>query len=249
MQSPEFTRLEGISEPKSVVAAFARTRVCLASYRTLASAATVLRPFLVVSIAWISLSGLANAAESALSPARIYEQAKQASVEILVDGHHGGSGCFVSDDGLVLTAAHIPGRPGRLLEVLTPDGGRLKATVAAVDLGHDLILLRVEPREGGYAVLKLAAEVPLNTVKKARQVLDLAKVMIAKGNPASVTDAAVGAMMAYAAVKGAEWNVRINLQSVEDDDYKEKIKFELSELVTQSRLLFEEVDEQMEKTL
>jgi len=103
---------------------------------------------------------LADAAESVLPPAQIYEQAKRASAEILVDGHHGGSGCFVSGDGLVLTAAHIPGRPGRAIEVLTSDGGRLKATVVAVDLGHDLILLRVEPREGGYAVLKLAAEVP-----------------------------------------------------------------------------------------
>jgi S1-C subfamily serine protease len=102
----------------------------------------------------------ADATDSALTPAQIYEQAKRASVEILVDGHHGGSGCFVSDGGLVLTAAHIAGRPGRKLEVLTPDGGRLKATAVAVDLGHDLILLRVEPREGGYAVLQLAGEVP-----------------------------------------------------------------------------------------
>ncbi len=160
MHSPELTKAEGISESKSVVAAFARTRVCLASDRTLASAATVLELFLIICIAWISLSGLAVAADSALSSAQIYEQAKRAAVEILVDGHHGGSGCLVSTDGLVLTAAHIPGRPGRAIEVLTSDGGRLKATVVAVDLGHDLILLRVEPREGGYAVLKLAGEVP-----------------------------------------------------------------------------------------
>jgi len=103
---------------------------------------------------------LVDAADSALSPAQIYEQAKRASVEILVDGHHGGSGCFVSEEGLIITAAHIPGRPGRALEVLTSDGGRLKATVVAVDLGRDLILLRVEPREGGYAVLRLATELP-----------------------------------------------------------------------------------------
>lgn len=114
----------------------------------------------VVSVLVISLCGWADAADSALSPAQIYEKAKRAAVEILVDGHHGGSGCFVSADGLVLTAAHIPGRPGRAIEVLTPDGGRLKATVVAVDLGHDLIVLRVAPHEGGYAVLELAARVP-----------------------------------------------------------------------------------------
>ncbi|MBC8871286.1 MAG: serine protease [Planctomycetes bacterium] len=115
---------------------------------------------LIVGIVGISSCSLAHAAESVLPPAQLYEQAKRASAEILIDGRHGGSGCFVSEEGLVITAAHIPGRPGRNIEVLTSDGGRLKATVVAVDLGHDLILLRVAPREGGYPVLKLGAEVP-----------------------------------------------------------------------------------------
>jgi len=120
----------------------------------------VLKPPVIVGVVSTALCGLANAADSTLLPAQIYEQAKRAAVEILVDGHHAGSGCFVAEEGLVLSAAHIPARPGRTLEVLTSDGGRLKATVVAVDLGHDLILLRVKPREGGYAVLTLAAEVP-----------------------------------------------------------------------------------------
>ncbi len=45
---------EGISRPKSVVAAFARTRVLSASDRTLARAATVLKPLLLIACFFVS---------------------------------------------------------------------------------------------------------------------------------------------------------------------------------------------------
>ncbi len=96
---------------------------------------------------------------------------------------------------------------------------------------------------------KYAAEVPLETVRRSRRILDLAKVMLEKGNPNSLSDAAVAAMMAYAAVKGAEWNVRINLQSLEDTAYKSRMLNELTDLVTEARLLFEEVDQKMHLAL
>jgi serine protease Do len=54
----------------------------------------------------------------------------------------------------------VIGRPGRKVEVLTSDGSRLQADGTAVDLGHDLALLRVPARDGGYQALKLAAAVP-----------------------------------------------------------------------------------------
>ena len=44
--------------------------------------------------------------------------------------------------------------------MISPAIGRRAAKVAAVDLGHDLALLRVDAREGGYPALPLAKEVP-----------------------------------------------------------------------------------------
>ncbi|MBN2473367.1 MAG: serine protease [Pirellulales bacterium] len=90
----------------------------------------------------------------------LYERAKRASVEILVDDHLDGSGWFTDAEGLLFTAAHVIDRPDRRIEVLSPAVGRLDAKVAAVDLGHDLVLLRVEPREGGYPALKLGEKLP-----------------------------------------------------------------------------------------
>lgn len=61
-----------------------------------------------------------------------------------------------------------------------------------------------------------ATQVPLRTMKKAYEVFDLVENMAANGNPASVTDAGVGALAARAAVRGAGLNVRINAAGLKD---------------------------------
>jgi S1-C subfamily serine protease len=104
-----------------------------------------------------------SAAQDTSSPrgnAQLYETAKAASVEVLVNGHLNGSGCFVDPDGIVLTAAHVIEDPGRRLEVNNPRAGRLAATVLAVDLGHDLALLKVESPNGRFAALEAADQPP-----------------------------------------------------------------------------------------
>ena len=49
----------------------------------------------------------------------LYAEAKQALVEILVDDHLDGSGWFADPNGLLLTASHVIGRPGRRIEILS----------------------------------------------------------------------------------------------------------------------------------
>jgi len=100
--------------------------------------------------------------ETAVEPSEpgLYEKAKQASVVILGDDHLDGSGWFADSEGLLFTAAHVVRRPDHRIEVVSPAVGRLEAKVVAVDLGHDLALLQVEKREGGYPFLKLAEEFP-----------------------------------------------------------------------------------------
>ena len=90
----------------------------------------------------------------------LYGKAKAAAVEILVNGHLNGSGWFVDSMGLIFTAAHVIERPGQALEITSPLVGRRDAKLVAVDLGHDLALLKVDPHEGGYPALRLAERPP-----------------------------------------------------------------------------------------
>ena len=63
-----------------------------------------------------------------------------------------------------------------------------------------------------------AAEVPLKTMKASMQTFEICRAMAENGNPASVSDAGVGALAARAAVHGAGLNVRINAAGLEDKD-------------------------------
>ncbi len=61
-----------------------------------------------------------------------------------------------------------------------------------------------------------ASEVPLRTMKAAFETFALLEAMAESGNPASVSDAGVGALAARSAVLGAWLNVRINAAGLKD---------------------------------
>ena len=77
-----------------------------------------------------------------------------------------------------------------------------------------------------------ATQVPLHTMKKAYEVFDLVENMAANGNPASVTDAGVGALAARAAVRGAGLNVRVNAAGLKDRDAADALVAEAADLET-----------------
>ena len=90
---------------------------------------------------------------------------------------------------------------------------------------------RTEAMQNG---LKAAVEVPLSVAKTACQILPYAETMVTKGNKTAVTDALVAAMMARTAVLGAGFNVKINLESIKDQEYVDRIGKEVAELEKQA---------------
>jgi len=70
---------------------------------------------------------------------------------------------------------------------------------------------------------KYAIEVPFRVMQKSYDSLDLIVEMVEKGNPSSVTDAAVGALCVRSAVMGAFLNVKINAAELEDKEFVEMI--------------------------
>ena len=61
-----------------------------------------------------------------------------------------------------------------------------------------------------------AMAVPLRVMEEALASMDVCRAMAEQGNPASVSDAGVGALCARAAVLGAGLNVRINAPGLKD---------------------------------
>lgn len=68
-----------------------------------------------------------------------------------------------------------------------------------------------------------ATQVPLTTMETAAETFPLLKAMAELGNPASVSDAGVGALAARAAVRGALLNVKINAAGLKDRDEADRL--------------------------
>lgn len=84
---------------------------------------------------------------------------------------------------------------------------------------------------------KGALEVPLNCARECLKVLKLQKPFIQYGNPNAVTDIGVGALLAYSGLEGALFNVKINLMSLNDEEYVNKIESEIDSLMSEGNKL------------
>ena len=84
------------------------------------------------------------------------------------------------------------------------------------------------------AGLKVAVDVPLMTAQVSFEALELASEAARLGKVASITDAAVGAQMAYAGVRGGVWNVVINLKDIADAAYVANMQAQCDRLLAQA---------------
>ena len=84
---------------------------------------------------------------------------------------------------------------------------------------------------------KRAAAVPLAIARTALLALQLADRLVAVGNPGVITDGACSALLARAALRCADYNVRINLQLTKDAEYNKAVSRELTAMLEQAALL------------
>ena len=79
-----------------------------------------------------------------------------------------------------------------------------------------------------------ATRIPLSTMETACAVFPLLESMARTGNPASVSDAGVGALAARSAVLGAQLNVRINAASLKNRDEADSLTARAAEIAAEA---------------
>jgi glutamate formiminotransferase/formiminotetrahydrofolate cyclodeaminase len=79
-----------------------------------------------------------------------------------------------------------------------------------------------------------ASRVPLETARACAAVAELAATVATKGNTNAVSDAGVAALLAEAACRGAAYNVRINISSLDDRSRGAALVSEAAELVARA---------------
>ena len=88
---------------------------------------------------------------------------------------------------------------------------------------------------------KQAALVPLEVANHAVKVIDLAGRAIDSGNKNAVTDGVVAAMNARTAALAALYNVKINLVSIEDDEFVKELTRKINNLEQQAKSKEQEI--------
>ena len=111
----------------------------------------------------------------------------------------------------------------KLLALVDEDTAAFNKIMAVFSMPKSTPEEKVARAEALEAATLYATEVPLRTMEASYDVFDYAEAMAREGNPASVSDAAVGALAARAAVVGALLNVRINAAGLKNRENAEKL--------------------------
>jgi len=82
-----------------------------------------------------------------------------------------------------------------------------------------------------------AIDVPYEVANLCKRVIELADILVEKGNPNSVSDAGVAAEVALAGLRGASMNVLINLPSIDDEKYRSEKRKEVDGLIQAAEAL------------
>ena len=128
-----------------------------------------------------------------------------------------------------------------LIHLIDADTEAFNEVVKAMRMAKDTNeqrAVRAQAMSDGY---KTAAEVPLRTAQLCRQAIDVCLLAAKIGNEAVLSDAGVGALMAFAGVQGAVYNVKINLPQIKDEKFVAGKKQQIANLVGDAKTTLEAV--------
>ncbi len=94
-----------------------------------------------------------------------------------------------------------------------------------------------------------AATVPMEVARRAVKSMEAAMEIAEKGNPNSLSDAGVAGLIGYTAVKGAVYNVYINLPSLPEGAERDKMKSEADDLSGSAEELLARIKSKVEGDL
>jgi glutamate formiminotransferase/formiminotetrahydrofolate cyclodeaminase len=97
--------------------------------------------------------------------------------------------------------------------------------------------------------LKLAVKVPFHTAERSYAAMQAAWAVAQHGNANSITDAAVGAQIGFAGVRGAAWNVLINLKDITDPAFVREMRETCAQLTREAQTLLDQVTAHVDRRL
>lgn len=116
------------------------------------------------------------------------------------------------------------------LQLIDDDATVFNAFMEALRLPKDTDEQKKVRQSALQEAYRQAAMVPLQIAELSYALFDLAEIAVQHGNKSVITDGAMVAINARAAVKAAILNVRINLSGIKDVDYVQSVETKLEQL-------------------
>ena len=133
-----------------------------------------------------------------------------------------------SEEEMKDIAAKAGALKDQFLSLIDEDSNAFNKIMAAFKLPKDTDEAKKARSAAIQEATKGAALVPFKVGETANSLFALAEAVILRGNPNAVTDGAVAAMNARAAVRGAFLNVKINLGSIKDQVFVDDLKAKMA---------------------
>jgi formiminotetrahydrofolate cyclodeaminase len=138
--------------------------------------------------------------------------------------------------------AKLAGARGALHALVREDAEAYKGVMSAMKMPRESSEDKSAREAAIEQATRLATEVPLRTSRIAAEVMVCLEALAGIGNPNARSDAAVGAQLACAALKGAQYNVLINLPGLKDTAFAAACRSEALELVRGAQAALQRID-------
>jgi formiminotetrahydrofolate cyclodeaminase len=89
--------------------------------------------------------------------------------------------------------------------------------------------------------MQQAADLPLSVAESCLRVLNMAQRVLVIGNANAASDAAVAGLMAHAGLRGALYNVKINLASIKDENFIAAMQAKINTIIVRDDQLHEQL--------
>ncbi len=131
---------------------------------------------------------------------------------------------------------------GTLMRLVQEDSDAYKGVMAALKLPKETVEDKAARGEALESATRVATEVPLRTARLACEALSRLAVLAEIGNRNAQSDAATAAQLAFAALKGAQYNVLINIPGLRNRAFAESCRSEAEDLVRRGQETLQKVD-------
>lgn len=119
----------------------------------------------------------------------------------------------------------------RLEALVDEDARAYEAVMAAMRLPKESDSQKEARVTAMQAAYRRATEVPLETMERCIEALELAEAAVKKGNRGATTDAAMAILLAESAIRGASLNCAVNLASIRDESFRTQAEARVENLL------------------